>query len=152
MKPMSAARRKRANMEKSKLETSLIKAVFVDFDGTTFRHDNYEIPPSTSEALKKMKQNGIKLGLLTSRAPEETIHLPAEFIALMDVLLWSAGSVVIENGNTQITTIDPEDVALAIGYARQNQLVVRYSTGKEGYFDQWTDVAFTEITDKVIEL
>lgn len=117
----------------------------MDFDGTTFRHDIYDIPASTTDALKQLKLKGIKLGLLTSRTPEETIHLPQEFIELMDSLLWSAGSVVVENDTTTIRTIDLEDVALAIEYARHNHLVVRYSTGTAGYFDGWTDAIYTAL-------
>lgn len=134
------------------MEPSQIKAVFVDFDGTTFRHDTYEIPASSSEALKLLKQKGIKLGLLTSRAPEETIHLPPEFVGLMDSLLWSAGSVIIENGITTVVTIDPKDVEIAINYARDHELVVRYSTGTEGYFDGWTNTIYTAIFERLYHI
>jgi len=127
------------------MEPSLIKAVFVDFDGTTFHHDSYEVPASTLKALTQLKKNGIKLGLLTNRTPEETINIPPEFIALMDALLWSAGSVAVEHGVTTMQTIDPRDVETAIGYARQHQLVARYSTGTEGYFDGNTQAVYTAI-------
>ncbi|TFG81933.1 MAG: hypothetical protein E4G74_03415, partial [Erysipelotrichales bacterium] len=99
----------------------------------------------TTDALRLLKQKGIKLGLLTSRTPEETIHVPGEFIALMDTLLWSAGSVVVENNTTVVHSIDPDDVAIAIDYARRNHLVVRYSTGTEGHFDGWTQPDYTAL-------
>jgi len=134
------------------MEPSQIKAVFVDFDGTTFHHDSYEVPASTLTALTQLKKNGIKLGLLTNRTPEETIHIPSEFIALMDVLLWSAGSVVVENGVTTMYTIDPRDVETAIIYGRKNQLVVRYSTGTEGYFDGLTDEIYTALFQRLYHI
>lgn len=134
------------------MEPTQIRAVFVDFDGTTFRHDIYEIPASTSDALKQLKQKGIKLGLLTNRTPEETIHLPSAFSGLMDSLLWSAGSVIIENGVTTMVTIDPTDVEIAIRYARTHHLVVRYSTGSEGYFDGWTDTIYTAIFQRLYHI
>ncbi len=142
---MSADRHKCKDLLENKMEKAQIEAVFVDVDGTTFRHDRYEIPPSTTKALKQLKSKGIKLGLLSSRTPEETLHLPPAFRDMMDVLMWSAGSVIVENGITTIATIDPEDVAIVIGYARQNRLVVRYSTGEAGYFDGWTQEVYTDI-------
>jgi len=127
------------------MEPSEIRAVFVDVDGTTFRHDRYEVPATTYLALNRLKHNGIKLCLLSSRTPEETIHLPSDFIGLMDALLWSAGSVLIENGVRTVHTIDPGDVKIAIDYARKHDLVVRYSTGTEGYFDERTSDQHNEI-------
>jgi Cof subfamily protein (haloacid dehalogenase superfamily) len=131
------------------MEPTRIKAVFVDFDGTTFHHDSYEVPASTLLALSGLKKNGIKLGLLTNRTPEETIHIPPAFIALMDALLWSAGAVVVENGATTMHWIDPRDVETAIRYGRENRLVVRWSTGTEGYFDGLTDEIYTALFQRL---
>jgi Cof subfamily protein (haloacid dehalogenase superfamily) len=134
------------------MEPSQIKAVFVDFDGTTFHHDTYEVPASTLTALKKMKEKGIRIGLLTNRTPEETVHIPSEFIDLMDALLWSAGAVVVENGSTTMHTIDPADVETAIDYGRKNHLVVRWSTGKEGCFDMTTNDIFTALFQRLYHI
>lgn len=124
-----------------------IQAVFVDVDGTTFRHDIYEVPQSTFDALHRLKKQGIKLCLLSSRTPEETIHLPRNFIELMDARLWSAGAVVIENSKWTIHTIHSDDALTLMEYARQHELVVRYSTGEKGYFDQRTKPEFSAIFD-----
>ncbi|MGB7595064.1 MAG: HAD-IIB family hydrolase [Erysipelotrichaceae bacterium] len=134
------------------MEPSLIQAVFVDFDGTTFHHDSYEVPASTLLALSQLKEKGLKIGLLTNRTPEETIHIPKEFIELMDALLWSAGAVVVENGKTTSFNIDPRDVEIAIGYAREHQLVVRYSTGTEGYFDGTTQEIYTALFQRLYHI
>lgn len=131
------------------MEPTQIKAVFVDFDGTTFHHDSYEVPASTLDALTQLKKKGIKIGLLTNRTPEETIHIPKEFIALMDALLWSAGAVVVENDVTTTYTIDPQDVETAIEYGRRNHLVVRWSTGTEGYFDGLTNDIYTALFQRL---
>ena len=127
------------------MEQPQIKAVFVDFDGTTFHHDSYEVPASTFDALTQLKKKGVRIGLLTNRTPEETINIPPEFIALMDALLWSAGAVAVENGVTTMHMIDPQDVETAIRYGRRNRLVVRWSSGTEGFFDGWTEETYTAI-------
>lgn len=129
------------------MTASNIQAVFVDVDGTTFRHDIYDVPQSTFDALLRLKKQGIKLCLLSSRTPEETIHLPRNFIELMDARLWSAGAVVIENTKRTIHTIDADDAQTLMEYARHNELVVRYSTGDNGYFDQRTKPEFSAIFD-----
>ena len=46
----------------------MIKAVFLDFDGTVFSHASGRIPASTYEAVRKLRENGIKVFLCTGRA------------------------------------------------------------------------------------
>ena len=46
----------------------MIKAVFLDFDGTVFSHHSVSIPASTYEAVRKLRENGIKVFLCTGRA------------------------------------------------------------------------------------
>ena len=47
----------------------MIKAVFLDFDGTVFSHRSVSIPVSTYEAVRLLRNNGIKVFLCTGRAP-----------------------------------------------------------------------------------
>lgn len=49
----------------------MIKAVFLDFDGTLFSHHSASIPASAYEAIDKLRENGIKVFLCTGRAPAE---------------------------------------------------------------------------------
>ena len=46
----------------------MIKAVFLDFDGTLFSHHSASIPASAYEAIDKLRENGIKVFLCTGRA------------------------------------------------------------------------------------
>ncbi|MBQ1775899.1 MAG: HAD hydrolase family protein, partial [Erysipelotrichaceae bacterium] len=45
----------------------MIKAVFLDFDGTVFSHHSVSIPASTYEAVRLLRNNGIKVFLCTGR-------------------------------------------------------------------------------------
>ena len=49
----------------------MIRAVFLDFDGTVFSHSSAMIPPSTIEAVRKLRERGILVFLCTGRAIAE---------------------------------------------------------------------------------
>lgn len=51
----------------------MIKAVFLDFDGTLFSHRTEQIPDSTIEALRMLQEKGILVFLCTGRSLPE-IH------------------------------------------------------------------------------
>ena len=78
--------------------SSNIKAVFFDVDGTTYQHNIHAVPNSTMEALRKLKEKGIKLAICTSRAEGEMIHLPKEYLEMMDAIISSGGALTKVNG------------------------------------------------------
>ena len=49
----------------------MIKAVFLDFDGTVFSHASVSIPASAYKAIDRLREKGIKVFLCTGRAPAE---------------------------------------------------------------------------------
>ena len=49
----------------------MIKAVFLDWDGTAYSHSTKQIPQSTLKAIKLLKKNGILSFLCTGRSPKE---------------------------------------------------------------------------------
>lgn len=49
---------------------STIKAIFFDIDGTLVSFKTHQIPPSTLEALKKLRENGIQLFIATGRGKD----------------------------------------------------------------------------------
>ena len=49
----------------------MIKAVFIDFDGTIYSHSTGRIPNSTYKTFKKLKENNILVFLCTGRAYSE---------------------------------------------------------------------------------
>lgn len=56
----------------------MIKAVFLDIDGTLFSHKSMEIPKSTIEALDRLREKGIKVFIATGRDFAEIQALPIE--------------------------------------------------------------------------
>lgn len=53
----------------------MIKAVFFDVDGTLISFKTHTIPLSTVEALKLLRQKGVKIFVSTGRAPSDIIYL-----------------------------------------------------------------------------
>ncbi|MBO4919350.1 MAG: Cof-type HAD-IIB family hydrolase [Erysipelotrichaceae bacterium] len=54
-----------------KTPASDIRAVFLDFDGTVYSHVSEEIPESTIDAVRKLKEKGIVVFLCSGRALPE---------------------------------------------------------------------------------
>lgn len=53
-----------------------IKIIFFDIDGTLIGINKKQISPKVSEALVKLKQNGIKICIATGRSPMQVPHFP----------------------------------------------------------------------------
>ena len=50
----------------------MIKAIFLDFDGTLYSHATNKIPESCVYALNKLQEKGIKSFICSGRSPYET--------------------------------------------------------------------------------
>ena len=79
----------------------MIKAVFLDFDGTVFSHCSVSIPASTYEAVRLLRNNGIKVFLCTGRAPAEFKDFDlSEFI--LDGRILSNGQIIFDENDAII--------------------------------------------------
>lgn len=76
----------------------MIKAIFLDFDGTVFSHGTNTIPKNTIKALKLLKQKGILTFLCTGRAPIELEWFDLSMIDLTGMIL-SNGQVIFNDKN-----------------------------------------------------
>ena len=74
-----------------------IKAVFFDIDGTFYDHTTNRVLPSTKEAVRKLKEQGIKIALCSGRPLQLAAELPVfdEFcgIPIYDTARRSAATV-----------------------------------------------------------
>ena len=56
-----------------------VKAVFFDIDGTMYYHGIHDFVSSTQKALWKLYEQGIKVGVATSRCHAEMANAPSFF-------------------------------------------------------------------------
>lgn len=113
-----------------------IKAIFFDVDGTIYAHRIHDFPKSTKEALTKLKENGFKIGISTSRCRYETRHLPAFFREFpFDATFFDGGALVLEGDQIiQKTPIDHALLQEFFAFCKAENMPVRYSTFDGDYF------------------
>lgn len=76
----------------------MIKAIFIDFDGTLFSHRIEQIPKSTIKAIKLLNKKGIKSFLCTGRSPIEMTWFDLKDVELSGSILTN-GQIGIDNNN-----------------------------------------------------
>lgn len=113
-----------------------IKAVFFDVDSTIYSHSVHDVLPSTKIAFNRLKHNGIKVGIATSRCRYEMKNTPA-FLREYPFagMIYDGGALVMEKENVlSASYLKHEDVKKVINYAKQQHISVRYSTIEQDYF------------------
>ncbi|MBR4462035.1 MAG: Cof-type HAD-IIB family hydrolase [Erysipelotrichaceae bacterium] len=73
----------------------MIKAIFVDFDGTVYSHKANGIPASTIDAIKTLRENGIKVFLCTGRAYPELWQFDLSEL-ILDGMILSNGQLILD--------------------------------------------------------
>ena len=79
----------------------MIKAIFLDFDGTLYTHTDERILPSTIEAIKKLREKGIKVFICTGRSKIELTWFNLSGLEF-DGFIYNNGQVVFDNKDTLI--------------------------------------------------
>lgn len=96
----------------------MIKAVFFDVDGTLVSFQTHRVPDSAVEAIRKLREKGIKVFIATGRRLRAINNLGGmEF----DGYVTLNGSYCYAGGNKVIYThtIPPEDIRKLAGYLQQ---------------------------------
>lgn len=112
-----------------------IKAFFFDNDSTVFNHSGIgkEILDSTYEALRKLKKNGYKICMITSRGYDEMYNVPSDFLDLFDDLcLLSGGYIVSHDKSVELNPLDKDSASRIISMADQLNVTYRYATSDGG--------------------
>lgn len=80
---------------KQEINSDDIKALFFDIDGTLLDHKTGRVPQSALDALKKVKEKGIKIVISTGRIIEEIEKLPVAEIPF-DAYLTLNGNICLD--------------------------------------------------------
>lgn len=116
--------------------STTIKAVFFDVDATIYSHAVHDVLPSTKIAFNRLKHNGVKVGIATSRCQFELKNTPA-FLREYPFagMIYDGGALVMEHDAIiSATYISHADVRKIIAYGKEHHLSVRYSTFDKDYF------------------
>lgn len=115
---------------------SQIKAAFFDVDATIYYHHIHDIPKSTRCALHRLKEQGIKVGIATSRCRYELQNMPKFFREFpFDAIISDGGALAMEHDRVIAKhPIDPVLVEKVIAFANRYQRTFRYSTISHDYF------------------
>jgi Cof subfamily protein (haloacid dehalogenase superfamily) len=76
----------------------MIKAVFLDFDGTVYSHRSNSIPASTIEAIDRLRKKGILVFLCTGRAYSELLQFDLSELVLDGMILSNGQLIYDSNG------------------------------------------------------
>lgn len=105
-----------------------IKLFFFDLDSTTYDHNEDCVRESTYEGLRKLKENGYKIFLNTSRAFNELTNAPKDFLELFDGLILLSGAYVIKEGQVQTKILRKELVDTLSVMFEEKGITYRYCT------------------------
>ena len=111
----------------------MIKAIFFDIDGTLVSFKSHQIPRSTIEALKKLKENGIKIFVATGRG-KDGLHVLDEiefdgYITLNGQYCYNNKQIIYEN------TIDPKDLSALLNYLDKHPFPCGFTEENTKYFN-----------------
>jgi len=111
----------------------MIKAVFFDIDGTLVSFKTHQIPDSTFQALKQLKQNGIKVFIATARGKDglEVLEgFPFDgYITLNGQYCYTQKKVIYEN------TIQKEDIQALLAYLEDHPFPCGFTEEHTKYFN-----------------
>ena len=142
-------------MEKNNLNTN-IKAFFFDNDSTVFNHskNGEEILKSTYEGLRKLRENGYKVCMITSRGYAEMYNMPKDFMDLFDdVCLLSGAYNVSSNKEIEYTPINHDCVLKIIKKLDELNITYRLATNDGAGFlnkhDESKEAIFKHLYDMI---
>lgn len=119
----------------------MIKAIYFDIDSTTYIHAIHDSPVSTKLAFKKLKENGYKLAICTSRSMAEMAKLPSHYHEYMDAIVCLAGAQIYVNDTLVVNhPLDEQEAIEVLAYLDKQNITYRYSaTNKDNYLNHKDD-------------
>ena len=130
-------------------DTFMIKAVFFDIDGTLVSFNTHEIPLSTREAIKKLKENNIKVFIATGR-PQILINNVIELEFDSYIIMNGAHCFTKDKKDIHKELINTDDIKRVIEYIKEKEYPFVF-VNDNGWFITKIDLSVEEIC-KLIEI
>ena len=118
-----------------------IKAIFFDIDGTLLSHTIGKVPESTLRALKKVRENGIKVVVATGRDINELKKLPLDGIEF-DAYLTLNGNICLDHDLNMFAgnEIDQGEMDVLVGIFKAGKIPFVLIGEKNRYINYVDDV------------
>lgn len=124
----------------------MIKAIFLDIDGTLVSFNTHRIPESTMEALAEARRRGVKVFIATGR-PRPFVDNLGE-LEYDGMVTMNGASVVLGKGDRveeiACHLIGKDDIERMVEYQREHNMAVAYASNNEA-FVSLPDAHFEEI-------
>lgn len=124
-----------------------IKAVFFDLDGTLYTHNVHKIIESSVDALKKLKENGYKVAIATSRCKSETEYISRWFNEFpFDGYVFDGGAFTMADGEVVAKyTVADEVVKRLAKLQEKYEFDLRYSTPKGNFTQKELSIKYRDV-------
>lgn len=116
-----------------------MKAIIFDIDDTLYSHKLKRVPSLTYYTLKKLKENGYKIGFCTSRYPKEFYSLPKDIFEYADLVISGTGGIYQQNDEIiRIISFDKETSNKYIHYLnkQENMYYMWVTPTQEAHFSK----------------
>ena len=126
----------------------MIKAIFLDFDWTTFSHKTKKIPDSAYRAILQAQDNGVKVFLATGRDVNELKDFDTRNIKFDGYVLDNGQLLLDEDLNVlEVTYMDGIDKDKAVDFYKNNIMPVMIRTREDGYMNFVDDTTIQTLKD-----
>lgn len=127
----------------------MIKAVFLDFDGTTYSHKTKKIPDSARKAILEAQSNEVKVFLSTGRDMEEVEAFDCRGIQF-DGFVLASGQLLMdkEHNILHVNYIEGEEKQKIIDLYNSGTIPVMIRSLNDGFIN-FIDDATTEVFKEV---
>lgn len=126
----------------------MIKAVFLDFDWTTFSHKTKKIPDSAYRAILQAQDNGVKVFLATGRDVNELKDFDTRNIKFDGYVLDNGQLLLDKDLNViEVTYMDGIDKEKAVDFYKNNIMPVMIRTREDGYMNFVDDTTIQTLKD-----
>ena len=119
----------------------MIKAVFLDVDGTLFSHSQHDIPASALQALNALRERGVLLFLATGRHVAELQYLPMHGLRF-DGYVGVTGQICYDGDMRPIYShpIDDADARVLGEMFTNNEIPIELKTETDYYINYVDDI------------
>lgn len=126
----------------------MIKAVFLDFDGTTFSHVTKKIPDSAYQAILNAQKNNIKIFLATGRDIDELHDFDCRNIQFDGYILDSGLLLLDKDLNTiSVNYFEGREKENAIKFFNEKKIPTLIRTKSSGYMNYIDDNTIKVLED-----